>query len=358
MNTGEAERTDSIPMKRIIVNGRFLTQRLTGVQRYAREILAELDKMTEPGELQIAVPPDAKDLPIYENIEIYKTGHTKGILWENFSFPLCVLRKKGISLNLCNTSPLVSPGVVCVMDMKLRATPQFYKKRFILWYRALFCNSLRRARKIITISEFSKKEICKYYNINPDRISVIPCAWQHFDRISFDEGALTRYGLEKNGYYYSMSSLEPNKNFRWIAEAAKNNPDQIFAVAGAINEKIFADGLGFECPDNVKILGYVTDEEAKTLMRDCKAFVFPTFYEGFGLPPLEAISAGCRNIIVSDTEVMHEVFGNKAVYIDPEKADHHVFVDETGKNTGSEEVLNKYSWHSSAAQLKNILDEV
>ena len=337
----------------IVINGRFLTQRITGVQRYAREIVAELDKLVKPGEMLMAVPPGTADIPTYRNIEVVQPGRLGNRLWEQLSFPLYVRKRKGTSLNLCNVSPLLSPGIVCMMDMKIRAVPQFFDRKFVLWYRLLFYNAARRAKQIITISEFSKKEICRYYHTDPDRIEVIPCAWQHFDRTGFDEGALKKYGLEKDKYYFSMCSLEPNKNFRWIAEAAKNDPEQLYAVAGSVDKNVFKEGMGFDCPDNMKLLGYITDEEAKTLMRDCRAFLFPTIYEGFGMPPLEALSAGCSSIVVSDTEVMHEVFEGLPVYVDPTV---YKFETKSCKETKSTatDILKKYSWEQSAWKLKNL----
>ena len=189
-----------------------------------------------------------------------------------------------------------SPGIVCIHDVKIKATPQYFSKKFRLWYEILFGNATKRAKKIITVSEFSKSEIVKYFKVDPDNITVIPNAWQHYERIGYDESALSTYGLEKNNYYFSMCSLEPNKNFKWIAEEARKNADMTFAVAGSINRNVFSEGLGFELPPNMKLLGFVSDEEAKTLMRDCSAFLFPTFYEGFGIPPLEAISAGAHKL--------------------------------------------------------------
>ncbi len=184
---------------------------------------------------------------------------------------------------------------------------------------------------------------------------MIPNAWQHYKKIEYDEDALNKYDLKKNNYYFSMCSLEPNKNFRWIAEEAKRNPNCVFAVAGSINKKVFADGMGFECPNNMKLLGYVSDEEAKTLMRDCKAFLFPTFYEGFGIPPLEAMSAGAKNVYVSDAAVMHEVFEDSVHYINPYKYN-DVFDDNV---VDTEEcirkVLSKYSWKKSAEILSAVI---
>ncbi|MCD7836633.1 MAG: glycosyltransferase family 4 protein [Lachnospiraceae bacterium] len=341
-------------MKKVIVNGRFLLRRVTGVERYAREIIMELDKLIEPDEIEIAVPPEVKDIPNYINIKVVQVGRLHNILWEQISLPLYVARKKAISLNLCNASPLISPGIVVIHDMKIKAAPQYFKKKFIAWYKLLFNNVAKRAEKIITVSEFSKREIEKYYLLEPEQIVVIPNAWQHYERVGFDENALIKYGVKKDKFYFSMSSLEPNKNFRWIAEIAKRNPEYIFAVSGAINKMVFADELGFESPKNMKFLGYVSDEEAKTLMRDCKAFLFPTFYEGFGLPPLEAMSAGAKQIVVSDTEVMHEIFGDSVIYIDPDEYDVKLS-SLSMKNLNLNAILEKYSWEKSSKLMRELI---
>ncbi len=340
---------------KVIVNGRFLLHKVTGVERYAREILAELDKIIEPGELEMAVPPETEGMPAYKNIKIVKVGRLHNRLWEHISFPWYVQKQKAVSLTLCNVAPLPSPGIVCIHDVKIKARPQDFSRKFLLWYNLLLSNACKRARKIITVSEFSKREICKYYGVAQDRIVVIPNAWQHYERIGYDEGALEKYGVEKEHYYFSMCSLEPNKNFKWIAEVAKQHPELTFAVSGSINEKVFMDGLGFECPENMKLLGYVGDEEAKTLMRDCKAFLFPTFYEGFGIPPLEAISAGAKQVVVSDTEVMHEIFGDNVIYVDSKN--YHINLHEMLKESKQcdANVLQKYSWVDSANKLKNAI---
>ena len=97
-------------------------------------------------------------------------------------------------------------------------------------------------------------------------------------------------------------------------------------------------------------------EEAKTLMRDCKAFLFPTIYEGFGIPPLEAFSCGCDRIVVSDTEVMHEIFGDTVYYIDPKKF--NVDLQNIPKivEVSKMKTLNKYSWVLSSRKLKVCID--
>nr|WP_300657345.1 glycosyltransferase family 1 protein [uncultured Acetatifactor sp.] len=344
-------------MKKTVINGRFLVHKVTGVERYAREIVRELDKIVEQGQIEVAVPPEVNEWPSYQNIAVIKVGRWHGRLWEQLSFPIYVAKLGAISLNLCNSSPLLSPGIVCIHDVKIKAVPESFSRLFLIWYGMLFGNAAKRAKKIITVSEFSKKEIIKYYKIDGDKIAVIPNAWQHYERIGYDECAVERHHLVKNKYFFSMSSLEPNKNFRWIAEVAKRNPEYIFAVSGLVNERVFSDGLGFECPKNMRLLGYVSDEEAKALMRDCKAFLFPTFYEGFGIPPMEAMSAGAE-VVVSDSEVMHEVYGETVHYINP--MDYSIAFSDLLHHDLREEskcVLEKYSWERSAHKLKMVFRE-
>lgn len=345
-------------MHKIIINGRFLLHRITGVERYAHEICAELDKIVDYGSILMAVPPELTEKPMYKNIIVVKVGSLHNRAWEHISFPIYVKQMNGISLNLCNVAPLSDPGIVAIFDAKIKAHPEYYSKKFLVWYNLLLNNETRRAKKIITDSFFAKNELMHYYPwLNNDRVVVIYPSWQHYARIGYDENALKKYDLVKKSYFFSMCSLEPNKNFKWIAEEAKRLPDQIFAIAGSINKTVFADGLGFECPKNMKLLGYVSDEEAKSLMRDCKAFLFPTFYEGFGIPPLEAISAGCKCVVVSDTPVMHEIFENKANYIDLSLKNVMQLNNELCEYDYTS-ILNKFSWMMSAQKLLEILKQV
>lgn len=105
----------------------------------------------------------------------------------------------------------------------------------------------------------------------------------------------------------------------------------------------------------MKLLGFVSDEEAKTLMRDCSAFLFPTFYEGFGIPPLEAISAGAKQVVVSDTDVMHEIFGDGVVYVDPNDCNIALSDFPEISETQVYGLLAKYSWKKSAETLLELL---
>ena len=341
--------------KKIIINGKFMSQTVTGVQRYAREILLELDKIvTKEDDIEIVINADAKDIPVYKNIEVKKIGKFTGNLWEQISLPLYVIKNSGECVSLCNMMSILTPHIVAIHDVSAKANPSFYSWKFRTWYDFVFKLCLRRTRHIITVSEFSKSEICKYCKVNANKISIVPNAWQHFERVGFDENTLEKYNLNKNKYFFAMSSMSPNKNFMWIAEMAKNNPDSVFAIAGGINSKVFGTNFSFDMPENLKLLGYVSDEEAKTLMRDCKAFLFPTFYEGFGIPPLEALSVGAK-VVVSDASCMREIFENSVYYVDPYNADIDLNKLLDTQTENSEKILNKFSWEYSARNMLAVL---
>lgn len=338
-----------------VINGKFCSHTTTGVQRYAREIVTALDKIAETDfEIILAVNKQAKNLPELHNIKIMTIGRLGGVLWEQISLPFYILRRKALCVNLCNMAPILTPHIITIHDVSYKVNKSFFSKKFTIWYNLVFGLIINRIKQIFTVSEFSKKEICCAYKKNFDNIIVTYNGWQHMEKISESDSALEKYGLQKDGFYFAMSSLAPNKNFCWIALAARNNPEYTFAVSGAVNKKVFGSIFDFEIPKNLKFLGYVSDEEAKSLMQSCKAFLFPTFYEGFGIPPLEAISLGAK-AIVSDASCMREIFGDSVCYIDPNDPD--IDLDELIKTPveNAESVLKKYNWKSSAQIIYKII---
>lgn len=342
-----------------IINGRFLTQRITGVQRYAREIVSELDKLCVNKNIEIAIPENVDDIPHYENIKIVRIGKTNGVKWEQTAFSRYVKKEKGVSVNLCNSAPLTGKKIVTIHDVKVKAHPEFFGWKFRLWYNFLFRNIVKKALAIITDSEFSKSEIIKFYKCEANKIHVIYIGWQHYTPTSVDENVLKNYSLDKEGYIFALGSLDPNKNLKWILEEAKNNPEENFIVGGGINKKVFAE-QEFILPKNVQLVGYLSDVESKSLMHYCKAFVFPSFYEGFGIPPIEAMVAGAKNIIVSDIPVMHEIFGESVSYISPTEYTYAIEDilaerEKDNKEEQSQKILEKYSWKMSAQKLYELI---
>ena len=335
---------------RFAINGKFLTQRTTGVQRFARELILELDKIVSDDDICLITSKDFVDTINLKKIKIIGIGNKTNFFWLQILFPIYCCVHGLISINLCGSGPLLNPGVVCMHDVGFIHYPDFVSKKFYYWGKLQIFNSINRSKCLLTVSNFSKNDIETLYPKSKGCFHVIPNGWQHFERITYDENTLNKYDLSKDKFYFAMSSMAPNKNFKWIAKAAKNNPEMLFAVSGAINTKVFGDIFDFEVPDNLKFLGYVSDEEAKTLMRDCKAFLFPTFYEGFGIPPLEALSTGAK-VVVSAASCMREIFEDSVYYIDPYNADIDLNKLLDAPVESSEKILNKFSWRKSAEKL-------
>lgn len=348
-------------MRGYVIDGLFLTQRTTGIQRYAYELTCELDKILEPNIVEILIPQSANIDVTYTNIKVVRYGALHGIPWQQVNFTRYARKNKLNCICLTNVLPILYPhGIVAIHDVSYKANPQFFTSKrdrlSALWHRLNYWRAAHSLMKIITVSEFSKLEITRYYGIDPNRITVIYNAWQHMNRIHAARDTFERYPrLNKGEYYFSMSTLAANKNFKWILYAAKNNPEKQFAIAGGGKLKGAAEAEGFANLPNIQFLGYVSDEDAKALMCNCKAFLFPTLYEGFGIPPLEAIACGAKNIIVSDTPCMREIYQDFAEYINP--GDYRNPNLRCNSGISVHEILNRYSWKSSAQKLYNILME-
>lgn len=340
------------------INGRFLTRQITGVDRYAREIVRELDSLLGKGDAVLLLPEGCEpiDWEATRNIELRHYGKHKGHAWEQFDLSRYVRKNGLLVINLCNTAPVLNPGVVCIHDMNVRANPSFYGWKFRTYYRVMFWFLTKWAKLVLTDTHFSESEIEKYYPCARGRISVVSCAWQHIGRVAQDDSVLERMGLEPAGYYFAMSSLAPNKNLKWIVETARLNPGCTFAVAGGINAKVFGE---HDIPkaDNVQYLGYVSDEEAKALMAHCKAFLYPTFYEGFGVPPMEAMASGAPFVVVGDNPCMHEVYGESVGYVDSGEPCNNLTEYFDYMSVGRcDRILGSFSWKQSARELSALLE--
>lgn len=251
-------------MSEYVIDGLFLTQRITGTQRYAYEIVGELDKLVEKNRLQILVPAWADKLPEYKNIEVVKYGDHKGIPWQQIDLMRYLKKNKNQGIFLNNVFPLFYPyGIITIHDVCYKANPQFYcslrDKFSMLWHRINYWCATRSDMKILTVSDFSKSEIIRYYSVNPERIHITYNGWQHLNRTAFANDTFERYNfLSPGNYYYSMSTLGANKNFRWILHAAKNNPDAVFAIAGGGKLKGAAEAEVIEAVKNPAIVHFTT----------------------------------------------------------------------------------------------------
>ncbi|GAB6558547.1 glycosyltransferase family 4 protein [Bacillus mobilis] len=347
----------------IYINGRFLTQKTTGVQRVAEEIVKKIDDLLVASELEkdlkviLLVPKNTmKDLKL-KRIKIKKIGILKGHLWEQLILP--IYTRNHMLINFCNTGPIYKKNqIVMIHDAAVCTYPEGFSKAFLLWYRFLYSKLSKSAKKIITVSNFSKRELVSYFPSMKSKIDVIYNGIDHIWERKFEESILEKHQLTSGEYILAVSSMNPNKNFKVIAEAMTNMTSlkaQVVIVGGK-QSKVFANET-MESDQNIIWTGYVSDEELVTLYKNAKVFLFPSIYEGFGLPPLEAMAMGCP-VIASNAACIPEICGEHVTYFDPTNANDlaekiQLFDQMKILNSkkGAQQFVKKYNWNDAAKKL-------
>lgn len=294
----------------VYINGKFLSQKMSGVQRYASEICRNLE---HPVKIICAEDQlNATAYQLHQPLEIIKSS--AGIAWEQVRLPL-YLRAKGnpLLISLCNAAPVFYGNkITCVHDIAFERYPQFFSRKFVFYYKWLIPNVLRNSRHIITVSEFSKREISSFYGIDSSQITVVPNA------SAFSKGpANEAVKAHSRPYFLFVGSLDPRKNLifllRAFTEAAIADVDLI--IVGAAHAS-FASNTAiakYQQMSNIIFTGYVSDEQLRSYYAGALALVNPSLYEGFGLPIAEALSMGCP-VLASDIEAFREVGGTDVVY--------------------------------------------
>lgn len=293
----------------IVVNARFLTQKLTGVQRYAIEISKRLKKL-DPTIVFVA-PQNILHVGIGKELDVQIIGTRTGYFWEQIELPL-YLKSIGSPLlfSPANMAPVAYTNkIISIHDIAFVKYPHGFDWQFRLVYKLLIPMILKTSKKIITISQFSKKEIIDHYSLSPEKIAVI---YNGIDE-KFHSHSNTKH---KQKYLLGVSSLDPRKNFQGLIKAflELNHPSLMLYIIGDQNNAF--KNIDVITDKKIKFLGRVTDKELISHYSGALAFVYPSFYEGFGFPPLEAMACGVP-VICSNTSSLPEVGGDAVMYINP-----------------------------------------
>lgn len=299
----------------IAINGRFLSQVMVGVQRVAIEVTKAMDRWLETpdyaalkGRIEILAPPNARDFTL-TNIAVRKVGVLTGYPWEQIELPLYAGRR--LLVNLCLLGPVVKRyQLILAHDATVRSMPSNFSAQFRAAYNFLVPLLLRNSDQVVTISEFSRREIQKYYGIDTSRVPVCYEGADHITAITPDNSIIDRLDLRDRQFFLGVGINSRNKNIEnAIAAFLKSGlADTLFVLTGHKELRVF-DYAPETTHANVRMAGYVSDGELRALYEHALALVFPSRYEGFGLPPVEAMQCGCP-VIVSDQEALVEIGGD------------------------------------------------
>lgn len=312
----------------IAINGRFLTQPITGVQRYGHELLFALDKII-PSLPNIRVtlicPKFEGALPRLENITIVQGGRFGGHLWEQLDLPR--LSRGKVLFCPGNTAPALSliggqPVVACVHDLSYLYFPTAYSRGFRLFYNAIVPLIFRRAKAVITVSESERQSIGKHYPFVAKRLFAIQNGGLSGDM----KPDAPPPAADAAKYVLYVGSLSKRKNFPNMFEVAcrlAREKSYNFVFVGGTAAGLTSSGLSVppDVADRISFAGQINETEALIkFYSSATVLMFPSFYEASPLPPIEAMACGCP-VVSSAIPSLQERCGDAALYCDPSNID-------------------------------------
>lgn len=344
----------------IVINARFLTQPISGVQRFAIEISKEIKKSGLP--VVFVAPKNIIHHDLANELEVNLIGFFEGHLWEQISLQNYVLTNKALLISLCNTGPLfVKNQIITIHDLCFKVHPEWFSRTFSLFYNFLIPRISYNSLHIITVSESSKSEIVTLLKIREEKISVIynavaPIFCNVPSKNSYDSN------LFKNKYVLTVSSHHPRKNFKRLIEAFNliEDEDLYLYIIGNVNKHFENNPINEKSNKRINLLENISDKDLVNFYKNAELFVYPSLYEGFGIPIIEALSQKIP-VCVSNIDVFKEVCGEDAVYFEPTSissikiAIMNCLKNPNLLNRKESGLLLEYSWKSSAEKLIAII---
>ncbi len=320
----------------VAIDGRALTGRYTGDRTYWKNLLQRLPTMATDIEFIVLsrTPIDPDELPTAPNLTAQIIPASNDRLWTAFALPRALRKLKADLVHVQYTVPLncPCPVVTTVHDISFRIHPQWFPLRHRILLNLTVPIAMRRAKRVITVSESSRKDILRLYKLPKDRVvGILHGLPDGFGLDSIDRNekenisVLAKYNITPNTHYVlTVGVLQPRKNLMMLAEAfgrarKSRNLSHSLVIAGKVGwgteqqslRDAAAVGGGQSAADALIFAGYVEDADLPFLYRGCDLFAYPSLYEGFGLPPLEAMACGAP-VVVSDAPALPEVVGSAA----------------------------------------------
>ena len=325
----------------IAVNARAAARpELGGVERWARELAARLPKL---GDYDVVRPPAS-------------LSHRAGHAWEQLVLPRRARRAR-LLLNPANLAPIAFPrNAVVIHDAAALRHPQWYSPLYARWQRTVLPATAKRARIVITVSEFSRREIAELLHVDAH---VVPGGVdRRFHPQADPEPARAALGLTKP-YVLTVASQTARKNLSSLDALCRRLGDEgmELVAAGGDRPQFRSGGAGSGGP--ARALGHVPDAHLPGLYAGAGAFVLPSWHEGFGLTCLEAMACGVP-VVAANAGALPETCGEAALYADP--GDPNDIADQVLQAIGDDALAAKgrrraaeFTWERTTAELHALL---
>jgi glycosyltransferase involved in cell wall biosynthesis len=350
----------------VVINGKFLSAAPTAVHRVAYELTRALGELPHHPDVSIAVPPGTRLAWPAPNLPIRAVGHLHGIAWEQLSLPGAA--RGQLLVSFCNMTPFrVRSGLTMVHDAQVFTTPRSYGQMRSAWARLHIRFAGSAQLGLLTVSEFSKRELVSLGIAPPERIHVIHNGVDHVLRIPRDDAVLTRLGLTPRRFALALANLQPHKNIGLLLQAFARPAlaGLTLVLTGRIGAAEFA-AAGFPVPAHVVFAGYVSEGEMSSLQAHALAVCTPSLTEGFGLPPVEGLLLGTPALI-APCGALPEVCGPGALQADPHDpvAWEHALLrlqNEPllwqGLSDAGRAFAARFTWDASARKLIDVIAQV
>lgn len=298
--------------RRVVVNARAMVSEITGLQRYLGELLERFP------------------LPIDNFRPKNDGGIIIGHAWEQLALPR-KLSSNDLLFSPCNTGPLaVRRQIVTIHDVVTLDRPEWFSKAKAGLYSSITPRLASRVERVITISNYSKERLLEHVSMDENRVVVIPNGVDHCFTPQSGESVRhmrSELNLPSGRYVLCVATLEPRKNIPRLLQAwtriVDELPDDVWLVlTGKQGQaELFAKLSGLDVlPPRVHLTGHVADEYLPALYAGALVFAFPSLYEGFGLPPLEAMASGVP-VLTGNLTSLPEVVGDAGIMVDPTNVD-------------------------------------
>ena len=344
----------------IIVNARFLTQKISGVQR----VCIEWSKLIrrESDDIYFVTPRDVIHEELFDELRATKIGNNRGHIWEQIDLPK-YLRKNNnpLLVSFSATGPIFYRNqVITIHDVAFIVNPKWYGFKFRLLYTKLIPLLAKRSKHILTVSDFSRQSICDTFGIKSNKVSFFHLGINK-EMYEYGEKSLIR----SKPFILSVSSVDPRKNFSALSSAynlMRLKEDYDLVVVGNLYKH-----FGYlDLDPNIIFVQGVSDKDLVRYYKEASLFVYPSIYEGFGLPIIESLANGTR-VACSNIPIFKETVGEfNVAFFDPSNPAEIAQVLDTILSKGTrivdntivKRVRDKFNWSLSSSKIYTILKEL